>query len=258
MTSAGSQRRLAAMLGITHQKLGRWLREGEPGGVKAIPAEARGAIAQVFSIHRDIAKQQARVDGIPFDSNVPVLLQRPNIQLNGKRVPGDRAIALNTEFIRDVDRSYFIRSMRATNAFHNVSVRSTIDWFVYMQDKEIERARDRAYAPRQMQLLQDGSIRVKRRTADGRIKSTIIAADVRPVYTQRQSMLKGTRGVDIVDSIEKIMRERHSPAATRMADEYLFQLKPPGFDHDKPRKIPPPKQAKKKRASASRERLKRR
>ena len=29
ITSAGSQRNLAKLLGVTHQKVGRWLREGE-------------------------------------------------------------------------------------------------------------------------------------------------------------------------------------------------------------------------------------
>ena len=59
LTSAGSMRSLAKQLGITHQKVGRWLREGEPGGIKAIPAAASQAIGKVFTHHVKLAKEVA-------------------------------------------------------------------------------------------------------------------------------------------------------------------------------------------------------
>ena len=74
MTSAGSMRNAASLIGITHQKLGRWLREGEQGGVSHIPDDPAidYAINVAFSIHKDIARDQALSDGVPFNAKAPV------------------------------------------------------------------------------------------------------------------------------------------------------------------------------------------
>lgn len=124
LTSAGSMRNLAALVGVTHQKIGRWLREGHPDGVKAIPREAHAAIDQAFAIHRDIAKQQARVDQVPFDRQAPVFMERKTMR-NGEK--GDRVFAEHTHFIRSGLRQEVVWNAQQSRKFMAVSIRSTVD-----------------------------------------------------------------------------------------------------------------------------------
>lgn len=93
LTSAGSQRALARQLGVTHQQVGRWLREGENLHIDAagnVPRNKDGTekryggapewIAEqlnwVFDVHKKICKEQCRVDGTPYNQTVPVYIER--------------------------------------------------------------------------------------------------------------------------------------------------------------------------------------
>lgn len=127
MTSAGSMRNLAALVGITHQKLGRWLREETP-----IPREATKAINLAFKIHADISKEQARVDGLPFDPFAPVLIQRPTLK---DGTPGERVFIDRTQYIAPELRDQIIGTAQQSRRFLQVSIRSNINLYSYIGTK---------------------------------------------------------------------------------------------------------------------------
>lgn len=225
MTTARSMRGLAAALGVTHQKLGRWLREGENGGVKSIPTdpETTAAIDTVFEAHRDIARAQAAVTEIPFDEELPVFAERKKLR-SGKT--GDRVIVHNTQFIRPKTRQDILYFMHETERYYTASVRSVIELATYMQEAD-ERAgrkkRDRTDAQWQYyaQLLLAEN--------DGE--------EYRPVYTRAEGFGPWTSRQNAVKSVETLIRQRHEPATgerrTALADEYLFQLIPANYVHRK-------------------------
>lgn len=97
LTSAGSQRALARELGVSHQQVGRWLREGEPlhiGPDGEMPTNKDGSLkvyggapewieSQLnwnFDRHRDVTKAQALADGVPYNATVPVYTERRYLQ----------------------------------------------------------------------------------------------------------------------------------------------------------------------------------
>ena len=72
-TSAGSQRNVSALVGISHQKVGRILKgEYAPDSKVLRDLGLRAAVDVAFRIHTDVARAQARRDGLPFDGNLPV------------------------------------------------------------------------------------------------------------------------------------------------------------------------------------------
>jgi hypothetical protein len=127
MTSAGSMRNLAALVGVTHQKLGRWLRGDSP-----IPREATRSINLAFKIHSDIAKEQARVDGLPFDPFAPVLIQRPTLR---DGTPGERVFIDRTQYIAPQLRDQIIGTAQQSRRFIQVSIRSNINLYSYIGTK---------------------------------------------------------------------------------------------------------------------------
>ena len=124
LTSAGSMRNLAKLVGVTHQKIGRWLREGEPNGAKKIPAEATAAINVAFAFHKDITRQQAKKDRIPYNPHAPVFFERPTLR-NGK--PGERLAAENTSYIKRELRDQIFTALHQTAQVININVRSIIN-----------------------------------------------------------------------------------------------------------------------------------
>lgn len=127
MTSAGSMRNLAALVGITHQKLGRWLREESP-----IPREATKAINLAFKIHADISKEQARADGLPYDPLAPTLIQRPTLK---DGTPGERVFIDRTQYINPDLRDQIIGTAQQSRRFLQVSIRSNINLYSYIGTK---------------------------------------------------------------------------------------------------------------------------
>jgi hypothetical protein len=100
LTSAGSQRALARQLGVSHQQVGRWLREGEPLSIDAhgnIPTNKNGSIKVfggapdwvapqldwTFEVHKAITREQCKVDRVPYNATVPVYLERRYLSSGG-------------------------------------------------------------------------------------------------------------------------------------------------------------------------------
>ena len=130
LTSAGSMRNLAKLVGVSHQKIGRWLREGEPTGAKKIPAEATAAINVAFAFHKDITKQQAKIDRFPYNPLAPVFVERPTLR-NGS--PSDRVLVDNTQYIRPELRDQILENLKDTNQIIGVAVRSQVNLRSYLK-----------------------------------------------------------------------------------------------------------------------------
>jgi hypothetical protein len=136
LTSAGSQRNLAASVGISPRALGRYLK-----GERAIPGYLLDSINQTFRIHRTLAKQQAAVLGAPYSSAAPVFIERPPIQItqrgyeikNGKavpfarkvKVPGQRLIVKNIDYVRPRVREQAAQDILQSPAVGGVTARTS-------------------------------------------------------------------------------------------------------------------------------------
>jgi hypothetical protein len=199
ITSYGSQRALARALGVTHQKVGRWLKEGLPGGVKAIPEPFSDPIDRVFANHVGAAAAQARADRIPFDPNLPVFMRRGDPLRNGDE--SKIFFAQNTEYIRPETRRQILRNVIATKKILKASVGSKIDVLKAVSQSGL------------------ASMREKYDQRKGKLKSP----EVLPVFTKGIDVRGGA--VRMVDEIEKYLREKHAPSAKDIGTEFLFQLK---------------------------------
>ena len=251
LTSAGSMRNLAKLVGVTHQKIGRWLREGQPDGAKKIPDEATAAINVAFAFHKDITKQQAKVDRIPYDPKAPVFFERPTLR-NGK--PGERLAAENTQYIKRELRDQIFTALHQTAQVININVRSVINLKSYLG------AKPTTSATALESKFKDASEKdeIGRKTLFGAFKDRedkkAGSGFEAPVYTPSTQFGRDPRTgrfVNVNESLKNInsrLQERHSPHATVFADQFLIQTLPGQYDN----------QAKPKRQSAKRTKLIRR
>lgn len=239
MTLFGSQRRLAEALGVSHQRVGRWLREGQPAtidpetgdqlksaGIKKIPADAGQIINDLFQIYKSIAKQQAKVDGTPYTPVLPVFLTRP-LMNNGQ--PGLRIYAEHTQYIRPEVRINYFAALHRTEQFIQASVRSELNIFSYIgsSPKESERKRQKRYTsgPIYVRDRETGEVKFNHKVLGGSAEATIEAGGrIMPVHTKYENMSPGTATRLFINNIESKI-ERHGLHATKLADAWLFQLK---------------------------------
>lgn len=244
MTSAGSQRALARELGITHQKLGRWLREGEQGGVKAIPAVAAPAIGAVFKAHTKATRDQARADRIPFDPERPVYVQRAPTLRTGE--PSERTFADNTQYIREKLREEIIVAAQQSKQYFQVSIRSVIDFSKYAWNTAFEAVVSKV-AKRNPKWDIDKVIAtvIQRHGEEVNNRAEAIDANVSEdaarrkrvidtsipfaLYTQYENISPTARDPKrAARNVSSKLRQKHEPATgekgTKLADQFLFQL----------------------------------
>lgn len=162
-TSAGSQRNVALLTGLSHQKIGRILHHPEFGGyadtsrVWTDPATI-AAIEVAFEIHTDLAQSQARDDGLPFDPRVPVFARRLPMHRTIRRtdkatgeiyfekqyhpdgspvmVPGMRVVVDHAHWMPDELRRQVFNSVNRSRFYHNGSVGSWVDLKSYFKQGE--------------------------------------------------------------------------------------------------------------------------
>ena len=233
MTSAKSQRALARQLGVSHQKVGRWLREGESKGVKAIPdsPEVSAAIQKAFEAHRDKSAQIAMEQGTPFNRYRPIYLERKPLRTGQL---GDRVFGESTEFIRPYLRQTIMSDQQKTGRYISASVRSIINLELYFKDRAAEELQDR---PRKISKKQLAAAMLKSFIKKERDDKNRIVDKVEPlpIYTRYSSIspLRAKDDVRGIEDIENQIRQKHEPATglkgTVAADQFLFQLTPPGY-----------------------------
>ena len=227
MTSAGSQRNLAALVGVSHQRIGRWLagpkvnlHTGELSNLP--PPEVMQAINQAFAIHKDIAREQARIDRLPFNAQVPVYMERLKFA-NGK--PGERVIAKHTNYMSNELRNRVIVDTAKTGKFIGVSQRSKVNLKKYMtkaENMKFRRTRKQ----------------IERRSALKGVLSE--GVEQLPIYTKTErlvTMFGGViRPVDpdlLAHNLDTKLRTKHEPSTgdkgTALADQILWQTIPAYF-----------------------------
>ena len=249
-SSQGSQRATAALLGVSHQKVGRILRAGSEGGYKADgpamsdPGLSR-AVHVAFEIHKGITRGQARADGLPYSADVPVFIQRmeytpwewkptgyeifkggkwqpeykkgPKLDAHGRPVVirGDRVAAQNVHWLSDKLRNRWITTMQRTGKFDNASVGSIVDLVLYSRQADLREAAQSF----------DEVKSAHAQTILATIERNIVNARV---FTKYTPMHPGLNERAVIADITNKLRQKHEPATgsrgTRLADEILLQV----------------------------------
>lgn len=264
MTSAGSQRNLAALVGVSHQKIGRWLKSAHPeqypegqAAKRGIPGEYADAINQAFRMHAQVSKEQAEIDRIPFNKNAPAFLYRPTRSqpdAQGKPILSDITLADHTNFMRDEVRNKIIQGAQDSGQFKSAVVRSVVELHRYFKQRASEvlneekaRGVRRTTKMRPQTLaehmLKDWIDRNRRETGESSIDPSTPFA----LYTQRQfidqdNAPKGTRFA--VNQINDKLRQKHQTATgpdlpgTVYADQIRLHRFPDSFtSYEKPKRI---------------------
>ena len=237
MTSAGSQRNLAALVGVSHQRIGRWLAgpnvDPDTGAITNEPRDPAilDAINQAFSIHRDVARQQSRIDRLPFNPALPVFMERMPFS-DGR--PGERVIAKHTQYITPFTRERVMIDAGQSKAFINVSLRSIVDLRKYNDRANAFAASDKARGVFRTQKQDEWRGAIRMALSDGIVQ--------RPMYTQKEdffrfvltkgevAQVRSIKGEVVAGRLDAKLRNKHEPATgskgTTVADEYLFQTFP--------------------------------
>lgn len=236
-TGYESVREMARDLGISHQKLGRWLREGQDGGIKRILDDlfTREAINLAFVEHKNRVYLDQRARGVPPIQNAPpVWFERRKLDIegpNGEPIYGDRIVVNHTEFIRGDLRQEVIRRATESQQFFGVSIRSIVDMRKYVAryiDQEIEsgkrsgRRRNAAIEAVTAQFMRSSVSEIRQ------------IAQIKPIYTLTQDITPGADVDMVVSGVEAKLQNKHSTASlgskTAFADSFWFQLLPTDWD----------------------------
>jgi hypothetical protein len=243
-TSQGSQRAVARLLGISHQKVGRILKTGQEGGYKPDAPSLRDAAlrAQVelgFEQHRNIVRRQAQADRLPFNAAVPVFYRRLPRTVTVERidprtgeivrvpvidpatgkprtVPGDRVAAQNVHFLSDKLRADWIARTARTGKFAAASVGSMVNLAVYKKKGE---AAQRGRGPR------TDKAKASRRSIVQKLEAGQVLS---PMYSKPIPL--DFPAARINREVDKVLREKHGPATgpelpgTQLADRILLQV----------------------------------
>lgn len=248
-TGLGSQRSIAQVLGISHQKVGRILKTGSPelGGFaensRALKDPALiAAVDRGLALHTEMARNRAKFDKLPFDSSLPVFYRRlPRIKYqtirqigtDGKmhktripvlddqgravREPGERVAAEHTHWLSDRLRNAWIASKHKSGKFYHVSIRSLVNLVQY--NKQANARQKESGVPRTKEQRQ------WKREIEQRIKAK---AEISQIYTRYAAMDPEHHFTDVLDEVNSLLRTKHEPATgergTQLADEILFQL----------------------------------
>lgn len=217
-TSAGSMRRTAGMVGLSHQQIGRILRgEYSPRAAILTDPGVKAAVSMAYSIHRDITREQARTHGLPFFSQLPVYMARLPMKqkVKGKRVLGDRVSALHTHWLSNEQRNFFIALAHQSRRFVAASVQSTVNLVVYNKQAD---ARMRA-----LQRPRNQSELAGRDYVVSQIRQQIVRG---PIYTPLAYF-----SFDLFTTLDKIndsLMTKHAPATgeegTAFAESVLLQV----------------------------------
>lgn len=279
-TSQGSQRAVARLLGISHQKVGRILRTGQEGGYTFGAPTLRdpdlvAIVNRGFAEHRDIVRRQARKDGIPYISEIPVyyarlpkmvtrevidpstgeILMDPDTN-RPKRVPvldpvtrkplfvpGERIAAPHTHWLPDPLQQAWVTATQRTQKFVAASVQSMVNLKVYFQQAE-KRFKELALSgikrtDDQKRFRKQMQARLKK-LKEKSIQEQRAIDLVVPVFTKMAPF-------DFAEStvrrtIEKQLRQKHQPATgpdqpgTILASAILLQAVPTRKTPHAPRK----------------------
>lgn len=264
-TGAESQRNVAALVGISHQKVGRILKGEYASDSKALRDPGLiAAIDSAFRIHTDVARAQARRDGLPFDPALPVFYSRLPMKVSkmvdqvdrktgevvrvkvpvidprtGRQqvAPGDRVAAQNTHWLSDALRNAWIAGKAKTGKFYAASVGSIVDIRIYKKRADANQRGPRTERQKEnrrqiVEKLNAGAVNV-------------------PMFTKYTDL--SFPASMIARDIDGKLRTKHEPATggpgTLLANQVLFQLDT--------RNMEPPREAAKTRIQKARKKPRR-
>lgn len=256
LTSAPSQRALAAYIGATHQQVGRWL-QGErvnpaTGAITNIPRDPAilANIDAAFSQYRRAVHAQARRDGLPYDSDIPINWHRLQ---TFKGAPSLRVVAERLNHLSPGLLDAAMYRQLASGEYYEVMVRSVVDLAVY-----ISKGDERLGTPAQRRMTFRGKgARVARAQFDHRenlMNKLEQGRVLLPIWTKRVNILPGTNPDNAMTDVYAQLRQKHEPASSRpgtvLSDQVMFSLLPPNHPS---RRVPA--RAKKPKAPTSRKNL---
>lgn len=247
-------RALARELGVSHQKVSRWLREDPKGtpewdgkfrGVKHIPETNAPTIDRVFKQHAKFVKEQAKAADIPYNPKAPAAMFRVPLRktdpVTGQPIPGDRVIVDRSQWMSKELRNKVIQGAQDSGKYSVASVRSVIRLDDYFRDRAAEELQQR---PRKMSVKRLAGLMLKAWTEKERKEHgrSIDGDRPYPLYTARQFIsphLAPKGDTTAVEDINSKLRQKHEPATgepgTVLADQLLFQLTPKNFTPHAPR-----------------------
>jgi hypothetical protein len=254
-TSAGSQRKVAAFVGLSHQQVGRILKAREEG--RSLDAyekryDVQASVDTALEIHTDLVRGVAKRHGLPFNAALPIYAERlplkhKGVFVNGelvfkaspekiaeyleengdelrasgkvqvKTLLGERVGALNLHWLSDKIRNAWITSNAKSGKYYSASVGSLVDLRKYnKQSNENQKTTGR---PRNRKKL-EAKDQIARALREG--------IDRQRVFTPYQPMDPRFPGSIVAQSIEQQLQTRHAPATgapgTAYADQVLLQL----------------------------------
>lgn len=229
LTSWGSPAVMAAAIGVSPRTMKRWLNEGYDNGVKSIPAYAAPSIQALYASHRDVTRDQAHADNIPWNFHRPIFLERKTLR-DGS--PGARVVGEHTQYIKRDLRMQIMADQQRSQRYLAASVRSKIDLTRYFRldaEGNVKQKYSFGKTPAQAAAMNLKSFAAKEKRERGRVIDKVRPF---PLFTRYEN-ISPQRDIDDmrgVIGIEKQMRSKHEPATgepgTVAADQFLFQLMP--------------------------------
>jgi len=239
-----SQHQISAYLGVSYRTVGRWLRQGQPDGAKAIPQHAYKPIAALARLFRDAARDQAAHDGIPFSEEFPVFAYRYlNVpEEDGiKNVQNLRMFVDNTEFIDPLLRRQIFATFWITREFIRATIGSLINWLKYVETREL--THNEVLKIRHLQSVgkQSGALFNPDISQSEKIKILERQNIIRQLWLKAQETHCGvfcdehSFNVLFYDPLIQRLKDRHEPNAVILSNKYLFQLATEQYKQEKER-----------------------
>lgn len=217
-TAAGSQRKVASVVGLSHQTVGRILHaqmQGRDISNYEKRADLMRLVDRGFASHVALAKAEAKRGGIPFTSELPVYVQRMEKRADGK--PSDRTKLEHAHWLSDRIRNAWLKFSKSSGRYIGATVRSFVNKRTYgkqadkrAKQKQLGRTREATFYREQM----------KQQIKDGR--------ETGPVYTPITRFDGAYPDSLALADLNEKLRTRHQPATgdvgTKYADTILMQF----------------------------------
>lgn len=249
-TSAGSLSNVGSLVGVSASKISKLLREEWQGGYSDSSSirndkELAKAVNVAFNIHKNVLRQQAKIDDLPFSKDIPIFSARMVFRKGeNKGVPGDRVEAPHTHWISNKLRDAWLKEIYKTKKYANVSIGSIVDLRTdqIISGKSEERRKRMAVSIAQKLLTQNRyklSIKqlkkIKQYLEDENyfaILKTVISYDLVKTSGLIQTKYVPFSGqlsqANTLKEINLHLKEKHEPAITSknnvLATRILFQV----------------------------------
>lgn len=231
-TGAGSQRAVAALVGLSHQTIGRILHAQMRGDTATVTRyETRldvvGLVDTAFDQHAAKARQAARAQGIPYVPGLPIHQARMQRQITDPKtgeifgIPGDRVHATHMHWLSDRLRSEWIKGVVKSQRYANLTVRSKVklrDYLRKAKQRADEKLRTQGLYPSDKAITSAEILR----------KALAQHEEIKDIYLPRRVFSRGESGALVANAVERDLQQRHAPSTgeegTTFADSIYLQL----------------------------------